>query len=147
MKATAACLAALLLAAGLATPAAAQVVYYTPVFCTPVPPAPDACGPGFYQANCCGIVFGPNYCLYPPFAPVNGLPPGVNMQYMQNPQLWGKVPMNGPFPQMPPMQNGGGPPGASFASHPFARGPRDFFMWNEANEDAVSRLRFPALIP
>ena len=39
------------------------------------------------------------------------------------------------------------PPKPSFPSHPFARSPRDFFMWGAAAEDQVSRLRHPLLIP
>src|SRR5207245_1571567 len=31
--------------------------------------APDACGPGYYNAGPCGMVYGPNYCLYPCFPP------------------------------------------------------------------------------
>jgi hypothetical protein len=42
----------------------------------PIPSAPDACGPGWYSANCYGMVYGPNYWLYPPCMPFNGYLPG-----------------------------------------------------------------------
>jgi hypothetical protein len=84
--------------------------------CTPQ--APDACGPGYYNANCCGAVYGPNYHLYPCFPPFNGMvfgpprPPGM--------------------PGYPGFPGGPGAPGAPgmpcFPSHPFARSPRDYFM-------------------
>lgn len=41
-------------------------------------PAPDMCGPGFYSTNCCGVPYGPNYCVTPPFPPFNGARPCVN---------------------------------------------------------------------
>jgi hypothetical protein len=59
----------------------------------PRPPAPDLCGPGFYDVNCCGAVHGPNYCVRPPWPPYNGERPNL-----------------------------------STPTHPFARGPRDYFM-------------------
>ena len=79
--------------------------------------APDACGPGFYCANPCGTVYGPNYCLRPPFPPFNGmLPPGF-------PGGCGGGPNMGP--------GAAGPTGiAAFPTHPYARGPRDYFMLN-----------------
>jgi hypothetical protein len=100
MKATvirAAALAALLL---LAARSNAQCYY-------PVPQAPDMCGPGYYSANACGQVYGPGYCVRPPYPPFQGMIFGPN-------------------------GGNGGPGGAfgepSFATHPFARSPRDFFM-------------------
>lgn len=98
MKATLACLGALCLAGAAGSAAQAQVFFpYRPV-------APDACGPGYYGVGVCGMVYGPNYCLHPPFPPFNGarpcFPKGGDG--------------NGPYPTYP--------------SHPFARGPRDFFM-------------------
>jgi hypothetical protein len=75
---------------------AAPAQYYHPC----VPRAPDARGPGFYCPNYCGLIYGPNYCLQPPFPPFQGmvLPPCP--------------PSNSPL----------------FPTHPFARGPRDYFM-------------------
>jgi hypothetical protein len=89
-----------------ASPAKAQCCF------GPIPQAPDACGPGFYTQNYCGGWYGPGYALYPPFPPFNGMVPGP-----------------------PPGAGGaGGYPGmmmgqARFPTHPFARGPRDFFMY------------------
>ena len=36
--------------------------------------APDACGPGYYAPNEYGLWFGPNYDVYPPCGPFNGVP-------------------------------------------------------------------------
>jgi hypothetical protein len=90
-----------------------------PPFCCPRQ-APDACGPGFYSTNPCGGVYGPNYWLRPGFPPFNGmLPPGFP---------------GGPGCSGPGMGGGmgpgaGGPGGiAAFPTHPYARGPRDYFM-------------------
>ena len=87
--------------------------------------APDACGPGYYNAGPCGMVYGPNYCLYPCFPPWQGavfgpkLGVGPNGQpCLMGPQ--GPVPLSALGQQQPP------PP--RFVNHPFARSPRDFFM-------------------
>jgi hypothetical protein len=102
MKATVLCpgaAAALLLFASLSD---AQCYY-------PIPQAPDMCGPGYYSANCYGQVYGPGYCVRPPFPPFQGMVFG---------------PQNRGGPGGP-----GGPFGQpSFATHPFARSPRDYFM-------------------
>jgi hypothetical protein len=46
------------------------------------------------------------------------------------------------FPQQPP------PAGQQpYPSHPFVRGPRDFFMWNESLEEQESRSARPPLVP
>jgi len=103
MKATSAWLGALLGAVLLTSSAQAQCCYLAP------PRAPDMLNPGFYYANCYGQVYGPNYCVYPPFAPFQGM-------------IW--APPTGP--QGP--GGGHGPLGASFPTHPYARSPRDFFM-------------------
>ena len=79
--------------------------------------APDACGPGYYMTNPCGATYGPCYNLRPPFPPVGGLPPVV-----QQGSAGGG---GGGAAAMGPQ----GPSGiAAFPSHPFARGPRDYFM-------------------
>jgi hypothetical protein len=65
------------------------------------PQAPNTLGPGFYAANQCGALYGPNYCVRPPFPPFNGARPNLQRS-----------------PQAQP----------SFPTHPFARSPRDFFM-------------------
>jgi len=142
MKATASWLGALLIAGAPVSQALAAPPGPGPGPCCPwpltpdprypnIPRAPDMCGPGWYYANCCGVVYGPNYCIYPPFQPFQGL-------------------LLGPKPPCPPGQrpNGVTPPGVApgqaaaygqppghpeyaapvFPTHPFARSPRDFFM-------------------
>jgi hypothetical protein len=100
MKATVTGLGALLLFAVSASLSQAANPYYP---CRPYgTPAPDACGPGSYCQGPCGMTYGPNYNLRPPFPPFNGMLPAPKM------------------PQQPPQ--------ISFPTHPFARGPRDFFM-------------------
>jgi hypothetical protein len=96
MKATRLTLAALLVTAAVATMAHAQQP--NPYFCPYIRQAPDACGPGYYSSNYWGGVYGPNYNVYPPFPPFNGLRPNMN--------------------------NGAG----NLNMHPFAHGPRDYFM-------------------
>ena len=78
--------------------------------------APDACGRGFYAPNASGLWFGPNYWLQPGFCPFGGPvgPPGG-------------------FPGAGMFGGGAGfgqgPPSIPiFPTHPFARGPRDYFM-------------------
>ena len=95
MKATTPWLGTLLLAFLFVPHAQAQ---WCPL---PIPPAPDACGPGFYCANECGQVYGPNYCVYPPFPPFQGMLP-VPQSAQAAPTLFGH--------------------------HAFIRGPRDFYM-------------------
>ena len=103
MKTTLSWLAAALVSgwlAGLADAGNPPAVAYPGCCPYPVriaPRAPDMCGPGFYAANCNGV-YGPNYCVYPPFPPVGNMPP----------------------------TNLGG--GRTFQTHPFARRPRDYFM-------------------
>lgn len=41
------------------------------------PAVPDACRPGFYCTNPCGVVYGPNHCVMPSFPPFNGARPSV----------------------------------------------------------------------
>jgi hypothetical protein len=50
----------------------AQSVFYSPVFNMPLQPAPSPCNGGFYWVMPDGRVFGPNYCLTPPFTPISG---------------------------------------------------------------------------
>src|SRR5262249_34519374 len=85
------------------------------------PQAPDACGPGYYAPNDCGALYGPNYCLRPPYPPFNG--------YVFGPKGPKGPAGGGGFPGYPGGPIGGGQPGSpSFPTHPFARSPRDFFM-------------------
>jgi hypothetical protein len=124
MKANLPWLAALLYAAAAAASADAQ--YIAPALHHPLPSAPDACGPGCYWTNPYGTAYGPNYYVQPAFPPVGGVPP-------------------------PGLNPGGGglqPPAiAVFPSHPYARGPRDYFMWTEAERERITRERRPALVP
>ena len=102
MRATLSWLGALLCAGSLAQ--SAQAVY--PNFFPSSRLAPDACGPGFYDVNAQGGVYGPNYWVYPGFQPWNGFHPNC---------------------VRPQAQQAGGP-SPSFPTHPFARSPRDYFM-------------------
>jgi hypothetical protein len=114
MKAIIRCTAALLASLTVCSLAGADP-YYSPVFHTPLPPAPDTCGPGFYAACPNGMIYGPNYWLRPSWAPYNG--PAASM------------------------------PQANFPFHPYVRGPRDFFMWQENMQDQLHRNQRPALLP
>jgi len=105
-KATVICCGVLLCVFFAASSAKAQCIVI------PAAPAPDMCGPGYYAQNCCGAWYGPNYCVYPPFPPFNGM-------------IWAPKPAPG-MPGYGGMQGYGGTPG--FPTHPYARGPRDFFM-------------------
>jgi hypothetical protein len=96
MKATLISLGTLLLAAA---PSFAQSNAFAP--CPGPRRAPDACGPCFYCTNYCGAVYGPNYCVRPPFPPYNGVGLSLQQQHQAGPAY----PMN-----------------------PYTRSPRDFFM-------------------
>jgi hypothetical protein len=97
---------AVLVALALAAPGAEAQCFFP---C--IPRAPDACGPGYYSVNSAGGVYGPNYNVYPPYLPFQGM-------------------------VFPPCRNGngagfgnGGPNGSpTFPTHPWARSPRDYFM-------------------
>jgi hypothetical protein len=108
-----------ILCAGL-TASVGHAQYIAPALHYPLLPAPDACGPGFYSTCPYGSTYGPNYCLRPSFPPVNGVPPPP----------WGvSAPM------------------AGFPTHPYARGPRDYFMWTEVQRERITRERRPPLVP
>jgi hypothetical protein len=84
MRATIRCLGALFVAAATASAASAWDSCF-PLPCGPwygYEPhgvAPDACRyPGSYCTNAYGGVYGPNYNIYPPFAPWQGLLPAPN---------------------------------------------------------------------
>jgi hypothetical protein len=140
-----------------AAPCAAQCYACSPVFRQPLGQAPDACGPGFYYIDSCGTIYGPNYCLYPYFPPFQGILPG--QQRPSGPAYGTAAPM--PMPMMghpgmmgqPPYWAPGGPAGfgqagiPSFPTHPFARSPRDFFMFNEAQAERHTRERRLSLLP
>jgi hypothetical protein len=99
--------------------------------------APDACGPGFYTWCPDGSYIGPNYCLHPPYPPFNGIRPGCPWPGLPTP----------PMPQAPVQPKFAPKPMVVFPSRPYARGPRDFFMWNEAQEDRLTRERRPSFVP
>ena len=119
-----------LLATALAASLASADPYCSPVFHVPLPPAPDACGPGFYTVGPCGMVYGPNYWLRPPWEPFNGYysPPYKGAPMAAGPGLPGPLPVK-------------------FPTHPYVRGPRDFFMSRENMEDQMRRDQRPALVP
>jgi hypothetical protein len=130
------CLAAACVSAAVA-PARAQYPAYAPKTLLP-PPAPDACGPGYYFYDCYGTQFGPTHYVVPPWCPFQGArPPLVQIGQNGKPYL--------PPPQMPAPAGPAGPP--SFPSHPYARSPRDFFMWREAQEDRFTREQMPRFVP
>lgn len=131
-----------ILGAGL-TVSLANAQYFAPATHAPLLPAPDACGPGYYCNGQCGCAYGPSYCLRPPFPPVNGVAP---------PPYWGG--QSGPgaacnrcarcFPWCPGEHE---PLIAAFPTHPYARSPRDYFMFNEAERERITRSSRPPFVP
>jgi len=100
----------------------------------PIPQAPDMCGPGFYSANCCGMIYGPGYCIQPPYGPFQGMVPGP------------------PPPRCGPGGPGGpglgGPAGSpTFPTHPYARSPRDFFMYYDKDEPSYTGIPTSPVAP
>jgi hypothetical protein len=93
----------------------------------PIPQAPDMCNPGYYWTSICGMSYGPSHCVYPPYPPFQGMVPAP-------------PPRGGPG-----CGPGGGPggPGAlgspTFPTHPYARSPRDFFMYYDKDEPSYVR--------
>jgi len=145
-------LAALLCAALTASLAQAQYYYPTPY----LPPgarylAPDACGYGFYCVCPDGSITGPHYCVRPPFAPFGGVLPPLKGN-VPSPLMAALAGKQAPMTPMAPMLAGaqGNPPPRAqvvFPTHPYARSPRDFFMWNEAQEERITRERRPPFAP
>lgn len=82
----------------------------------------------------------------PGFAP--GLPvPGFAPAPMNLPVPgFAPRPVSLPFPGYAPPAK---PPehGPQFVAHPFARAPRDFFMWSDVMQDQISRTLRPSLVP
>jgi len=79
----------------------------------------------------------------PPGFPPNQMPPG----YAPNSPVPGYTPYGVPLPNpgySPPMPV---QPPPAFPSHPFARGPRDFFMWSDVMQDKIARAQRPSLVP
>ena len=79
------------------------------------PRAPDMLNPGYYYNTQNGMIYGPNYNVYPCFSPFQGAVLGPTMPL---PQQAGNM-TSGCWP------NRGA---ANFPSHLFIRSPRDFFM-------------------
>ena len=107
------------LAASLAS---AQYPACSPVNRQPLGFAPDACGPGYYFYDGYGTQYGPTYNVVPPWAPYGGIKPNFG-------------------------QNGPGAGQPQFVTHPYARSPRDYFMWTEAQQDRFTREKLPRFVP
>jgi hypothetical protein len=115
--------AAVLLSAGSLAHADPWMGYGAPAGC-------DRCNPGFYTSNG-SCWYGPNYCFRPPClppSPFNGMLP-LPKEY-QNGFVPAYTTMRPGAPGLPP---GCPPPG--FVTHPFARSPRDFFMYGQSYND------------
>jgi hypothetical protein len=61
----------------------------------------------------------------------------------QPPNYWFR-PTGEPITPYFPSINGCGP---YYVTHPYVRGPRDFFMWRENMEDQLRREQRPTLVP
>ena len=61
----------------------------------------------------------------------------------QPPSYWFR-PTGEPLTPYSPAINGLGP---YYVTHPYVRGPRDFFMWRENMEDQLRREQRPVLVP
>jgi hypothetical protein len=117
----------------LATSAQAQQYYPAQAPCPCIYPprvAPDMCGGYFYCSNGC-TWYGPSYNVYPPFPPVSGVVPGC----------CGGPPTPTQFGQQQQQA------GVALPYNPYMRSPRDFFMWTEAQQEAITRQKRPAFVP
>jgi hypothetical protein len=133
------------LATLLLTTAAHAQVWVTPVTKQPILPAPDMCGPGWYYVNDYGTVLGPAYNVVPPWAPYNGYRPPLKTTGPATQAAGYALPNGAPLGVAPQQQ---GPPVQTyFPTHPYARGPRDFFMFNENLEDIRGRDYRPNIVP
>ena len=98
-----------------------------------LPPfAPGLPTPGFVPAP-----------VSPPGLPAPGYAP--NLPAPGYPGYGGAPPVNLPTPGYEPPP--GAPKPATFPVHPFARSPRDFFMWSDVLEDRLVRSQRPILVP
>jgi hypothetical protein len=117
--------------------ATAQAQHYAGCYYPGIPQNPDACGPGFYWTSPCGLTYGPAYCLRPPYPPFQGMVPGPPPQ-----RAPGAPPVRMPNGLCYP---GGYAPGnpescpPMFPTHPYARSPRDFFMYYDKDEPSYVR--------
>ena len=114
----------------------------------PILSAPDMMGPGFYTLCPNQVWYGPNYCVTPPFPPFQGVLPGKQGQQIQatlpsafSPTYAGYFRNYGGYPGQPAQTQ------SAFPTHPYARSPRDFFMWRENQEEQNSRASRPSLVP
>ena len=128
-----------LLAAALFTSVSFGYTWVYSVNKCPVLPAPDLCGPGWYNVGPCGMVYGPNHYVYPPFAPFQGVLPGQTGRAIQQGVNYGNY-ANFAQPAQQRFQN-------QYPTHPYARSPRDFFMWTEVMEDLRGRDIRPNFVP
>lgn len=78
MKVIIAGLAAILALGSVSSTANAQTVYLSPVTCQPLGRAPDMMTGGYYVMSPHGCWYGPNYYVYPPWAPWGGALPAFN---------------------------------------------------------------------
>jgi hypothetical protein len=111
--------------------AQAQGPPYCGCYYPPIPQAPDMCNPGYYWTSICGLTYGPVHCVHPPYPPFQGMVSGP-------PARCGPGGPGGP----------GGPAGSpTFPTHPYARSPRDFFMYYDKDEPSYSPLSTGYLTP
>jgi hypothetical protein len=92
----------------------------------PIPQAPDMCNPGYYWTSVCGMNYGPSHCVYPPYPPFQGMVPGPPARCA------------GASPNSP-CAPGGPLASPTFPTHPYARSPRDFFMYYDKDEPSYVR--------
>jgi hypothetical protein len=128
----------------------------------PIPTAPDMMNPGFYVLCPNNVWYGPNYCVTPPFPPFQGSLPGKQGQQIEAGRAsCFSAPNGGPggagyAPYFPNYSKMAGYPGYAgrpaptvnaFPTHPYARSPRDFFMWRENMEEQTARGSRPSFVP
>lgn len=85
---------------------------------------------------------------FPPNLPVPGYQPNLPVPgYEPNLPSPGYDPRPVAMPAYGMQQPGQGQSPTAYPVHPYARSPRDFFMWREEMEDRQQRERRPALVP
>ncbi len=114
--------------------------YWSPALQRPLAHNPDMRGPGFYMITPTGYVTGPHYVVVPPWCPESGVgAPGRPCRKGGGPMPGGGHPGMAGSPGLPTTN--------SFPSHPYARSPRDFFMFHENLEAERSRDFRPSIVP
>jgi hypothetical protein len=113
----------------------------------PIGRAPDMMGPGFYSQNPYGVWYGPNWNVLPPFPPFQGVLPGKVGHAIEATRYSAFQPQYAPYFTQKNYPGHPSPVNNVFPSHPFARAPRDFFMWRENMEEQNARGGRPALVP